>query len=124
MALNLGALGSSVGAVLKVPLFLCLFLVVRGLPALLLYRGELSLRDRLSMALFSATQLPLVVAITTLGVEQGEMRQSTAVALVTAGVLSVLVFPTAAIALRRASGQGVRTGTDAVGALAIESARS
>ncbi len=121
MALQLGALGSSLGAVLKVPLFLVLFLVVRGLPALLLYRPELGLRDRLSMGLFSATQLPLVVAITTLGVEQGEMRQSTAVALVTAGVLSVLVFPTLAIALRRARPR--KAETDAVPALAIESAR-
>jgi hypothetical protein len=43
-----------------------------------------------------ATQLPLVVAITSLGVEQGQMRQSTAVALVTAGVLSVLIIPTLA----------------------------
>jgi hypothetical protein len=75
------------------------------------------------MALFSATQLPLVVAITTLGVEQGEMRQTTAVALVTAGVLSVLVFPTLAIAVRRRRGRETEPGTDAVPALAIESAR-
>jgi Kef-type K+ transport system membrane component KefB len=101
MNLDLAALGSSVGAVLKVPLFMFGFLLVRGLPALLLYRGELRRRDRIRLGLLSATQLPLVVAITSLGVAQGQMRQSTAVALVTAGVLSVLIFPTVAIALRR-----------------------
>jgi hypothetical protein len=42
-----------------------------------------------------------VVAITSLGVQQGEMRPSTAVALVTAAVLSVLIFPSLAIAVRR-----------------------
>ena len=78
----------------KVPLFLTLFLIVRGLPALLLYTREFNLRDRFGLALFSSTQLALVVAITSLGVEQGQMRKTTAVALVTAGVLSVLIFPT------------------------------
>jgi Kef-type K+ transport system membrane component KefB len=101
MKLDLAALGSGVGAVLKVPLFLFGFLLVRGLPALLLYRGELRRRDRIRLGLLSATELPLVVAITDLGVAQGQMRQSTAVALVMAGVLSVLIFPTVAIALQR-----------------------
>ncbi len=101
MNLDLSALTSSLEAILKVPLFVLCFLIVRGLPALLLYTRELNLRDRIGLALFSATQLPLVVAITTLGVEQGNMRQTTAVALVTAGVISVLVFPTAAIMVRR-----------------------
>ncbi|MBV8989685.1 MAG: cation:proton antiporter [Solirubrobacterales bacterium] len=101
MNLDLSALTSSVEAILKVPLFVACFFLVRGLPALLLYTRELNLRDRLGMALFSSTQLPLVVAITTLGIEQGKMKQTTAVALVTAGVISVLVFPTAAIIVRR-----------------------
>ena len=87
------------------PLFLALFLIVRGLPALLLYTREFNLRDRFGLALFSSTQLPLVVAITSLGVEEGQMRKTTAVALVTAGVLSVLIFPTVAIAVRRPGSQ-------------------
>jgi Kef-type K+ transport system membrane component KefB len=101
MNLDLAALATSVGAVLKVPLFLFGFLLVRGMPALVLYRGQLSMRDRVALGLLSATQLPLVVAITDLGVAQGAMRQTTAVALVTAGVLSVLIFPAVAIATRR-----------------------
>src|SRR5690606_39482490 len=62
---DLAALGS-VGALGKLALFLALFLVIRGAPALLLYRGALGLRDRGALAFCSATQLPLVVAITTL----------------------------------------------------------
>lgn len=101
MNLDLSALTTSADALLKVPLFVLLFLVVRGLPALVLYRRQLDLRDRIALALFSASQLPLVVAITSLGVIEGQMRKTTAVALVTAGVISVLVFPTVAIMVRR-----------------------
>jgi Kef-type K+ transport system membrane component KefB len=81
-------------ALVKLPLFLVLFLVIRGLPALLLYRDELpDQRQRAALALFSATQLPLVVAITAIGVDTGEMRASTASALVGAAMLSTLIFP-------------------------------
>ena len=53
------------------------FLVIRGLPALLLYRKQLDRRSRVALALFSATELPLVVAITTIAVERGEMSSGT-----------------------------------------------
>ena len=53
------------------------------------------------MAFFSATQLPLVVAITTIATEQGHMRSSTAAALVGAAILSTLIFPFVGLALRR-----------------------
>ena len=55
-------------SLLELPLFLGLFLIVRGTPALLLYRGVLDLRDRDALAVFSATGLPLIVAITTIAV--------------------------------------------------------
>jgi Kef-type K+ transport system membrane component KefB len=93
MKLDVHALAGSITDVLKVPLFLLLMLVVRGAPALLLYRKVLSSSERMGLALFSSTQLPLVVAITTIGVQEGEMRASTAAALVTAGALSVMIFP-------------------------------
>jgi Kef-type K+ transport system membrane component KefB len=101
MAFNLDALTSSVTAVLKVPMFVALFLVVRGLPALLLYRRELGLRDRFALAVYSATELPLVVAITTLAVEAGHMRTSTAAGLVGAAIISTLIFPLIGARLRR-----------------------
>jgi Kef-type K+ transport system membrane component KefB len=97
---DLAALGSA-SALLKLALFLALFLVVRGAPALLLYRGVMKARQRAALALYSATQLPLVVAITTLAVEGGHMRTSTAAGLVGAAMLSTLLFPCAALAVRR-----------------------
>jgi Kef-type K+ transport system membrane component KefB len=101
MAFDLDALTSSVSALLKVPMFVCLFLVVRGVPALLLYRSELSLRDRFALAVYSATELPLVVAITTLAIQAGHMRPSTAAGLVGAAILSTLIFPLLGARLRR-----------------------
>jgi Kef-type K+ transport system membrane component KefB len=93
MTIDLAALVGSARAMLELPIFLGLFLVVRGLPVLLLYRDVLEPAERRALALLSATQLPLVVAITTIGVDTGHMRPSTAAALVGAGVLSVLIYP-------------------------------
>ena len=55
----------------------------------------------MALALFSATQLPLVVAITTVAVEDGHMRSSTAAALVGAGALSTLAGPLHGMRMRR-----------------------
>jgi Kef-type K+ transport system membrane component KefB len=103
MTIDLDALFGSARALVELPIFLVLFLVVRGLPALLLYRDVLEPVERRALALLSATELPLVVAITTIGVDSGHMRPSTAAALVGAGVLSVLIYPALALnALRGA----------------------
>ncbi len=99
---DLEALGSA-EAIGKLFLFLGLFLVVRGTPALLLYREVLNARDRMALAFFSATELPLVVAITTLAIDSGKMRSSTAAGLVGAAMLSTLIFPFVGMALRRRS---------------------
>ena len=97
---DLAALGS-VGAIAKLVMFFVLFLIVRGAPALLLYRGVLSARDRAALAFYSATELPLVVAITTLARETDHMHASTQAGLVGAAMLSTLVFPFVGLALRR-----------------------
>ncbi len=86
------------GALLRLALFLALFLVVRGLPALLLYRRALSSSERMPLAVFSATGLPIIVVITTIGTSEGRMLPENAAALVGAGLLSMLLFP--AIGLR------------------------
>jgi Kef-type K+ transport system membrane component KefB len=101
MQFDLDAVTSSAGGALKVPLFAALFLLVRGTPALLLYRKALALRDRVALAFFSATELPLVVAITTLATEAGHMETSTAAGLVGAAIVSTLVFPLVGLRLRR-----------------------
>jgi len=100
MRFDLSALLHDAKALSRVPLFLVLFLLVRGLPALL-YRNELAGRNRMALALYSATALPLVIALTELGVATGRMRSDNAAALVGAGLLSVLMFPTLALWLRR-----------------------
>jgi Kef-type K+ transport system membrane component KefB len=101
MAFNVDELFSDPVALLKVPLFVTLFLVVRGVPALLLYRGVLPLRDRTTLGIFCATELPLVVAITTLALNAGDMHPSTAAALVGAAIISTLAFPLIGLRMRR-----------------------
>ena len=100
LTFDLDALGSA-SALLKLALFFALFLVVRGAPAMLLYRGVFDLRERSALALFCATELPLVVAITSLATAAGEMGSSTAAGLVGAAILSTLVYPFLGLALRR-----------------------
>lgn len=103
---DLAALGSA-EALAKLAMFFGLFLVVRGAPALLLYRSVLKARQRAALAFYSATELPLVVAITTLAVEGGHMKTSTAAGLVGAAMLSTLIFPFVALALqKRAAAEG------------------
>jgi len=97
---DLAALGSA-AALGKLAMFFVLFLVVRGVPAFLLYRNVLALRDRAALAFYSATELPLVVAITTIAIDGGKMRPSTAAGLVGAAMLSTLVYPFVAMALRK-----------------------
>jgi Kef-type K+ transport system membrane component KefB len=110
MAFDIDSLLSSAGAILKVPMFLALFLLVRGIPALLLYRGVLAARERAALAFFCATELPLVVAITSIATDGGHMRSSTAAALVGAAILSTLIYPFVGLALRRRDRGDVQAG--------------
>ena len=84
----------------KLFVFFILFFVVRGVPALILYRRVLDRPARRALALMSSTQLPLVLAITTLATNTGHMRTATAAALVGAAVLSTVVFPVLGLRLR------------------------
>ncbi|MCB0997754.1 MAG: cation:proton antiporter [Acidimicrobiales bacterium] len=91
---------------LKVPLFLALFLLVRGAPALVLYRGELEQHELRALALLQSAALPLLVVIAEIGLSTGQMRSDNAAGLVGAGLVSVIVFPIAALSIAR---QGVDT---------------
>ena len=97
---DLQALLDNPSQLYKLPMFLVLFLVVRGTPAMLLYRREFDRRDRAALAFYASTQLPLVVAITTIAVQEGHMRSSTAASLVGAAVLSTAIFPLVGLRLR------------------------
>ena len=81
--------------------FFALMFALRGLPSLLIYRRTLSLGERWQMVLLTATALPLIVALTSIGVANGTMLPENAAALVGAGALSVAVFPIVALQVRR-----------------------
>lgn len=107
MKLDVSALVDPTG-IEKVILFLALFLIVRGVPALLLYRRQLNARERRALAFLSSVQLPLVVAITELATSAGHMRESTAAALVGAAALSTLIFPIIGLRLSQPATPSVR----------------
>jgi len=90
---DLHALIHQPSALVRVPLFLMMFLIVRGLPVAIFYRKALPGRLQTPLALFSATGLPLIVVITGIGVSVGRMRPSNAAAVVAAGILSVVLYP-------------------------------
>jgi Kef-type K+ transport system membrane component KefB len=90
---DLKALTSEWSTLGLVPLFLLLLLVARGLPSFLTAPEGSTSRQRRAVALYAATGLPLIVAITAIGVERGTLKSSDAAAMVGAGMLSVLVYP-------------------------------
>ena len=94
-------LASIAAAPLRLLVFFALLLVVRGLPAMFLYRRDLGLNQRLQMTLLTATALPLLVALAAVGLRTGDMLPENAAALVGAGVLSVVFFPGLAVALHQ-----------------------
>jgi Kef-type K+ transport system membrane component KefB len=88
-------------APLRLLVFFVLLLVVRGVPALFLYRRDLSPVQRVQTMFLTATALPLLVALAEIGLRNGTMLRENAAALVGAGVLSVLVFPMVAVGIER-----------------------
>lgn len=102
----------STKTMLLIPLFLVLFLVVRGTPVFF-YGNHLARGERFSFALYVSTALPMVVAITHIGVQTGRMHADIAAALVGAAILSVLLFPAIAGELRaRSSLRATRADSD------------
>lgn len=97
---DLRALLDSPSAIARVPLFLAALLVVRGVPAAL-YSSAVGRRRAVAAALLQATSLPFLVTATSIGVTLGEFKPVTAAALVSAGLLSVVIFPLAAVTLLR-----------------------
>jgi Kef-type K+ transport system membrane component KefB len=89
----------------RMVVFLGLLLMVRGLPVLVIYRRALGMRQRTQLMLFTATTLPLIVALTEIGLNNGTMRPENAAALVGAGVLSVPAFPFVAVSMDRPDGR-------------------
>lgn len=95
---DLDALFASGAAIAAIPAFVAALLVARGLPALL-YRGQLGRRQVLAAALLQATSLPFIVAATAIGQDLGLIDAATSAGFIAAGLLTVLAFPLAALAL-------------------------
>ena len=100
MRLDLQGLLEQPSALLRVPVFLLALLVLRGVPAVLQLRA-VGTRSTLAIGLLQATSLPFIVASAEIGIELHRISAVTGAAMVTAGLLSVLLFPLAALALLR-----------------------
>ena len=94
--LDIAALFHSTRAIILVPVFLVALLVVRGLPALL-YVRVVGRTRAIAAGFMQATSLTFIVVATTIGIQTGHQRTSTAAALVVAGLLSVIIYPPVAL---------------------------
>jgi Kef-type K+ transport system membrane component KefB len=101
MALDVRSLGDP-ATLARVPVFLVALLVVRGVPALVYLPILGSVREVVAAGLLQATSLSVPIVGGSIGVELGLIRPVNYVALVAAGLVSVVVFPQVALALTRA----------------------
>lgn len=83
-----------------VPVLAIAMIIVRGLPASFAAPRGTRWRGRLELALFGATGLPIIVAVTQTGVREHLIPAWSASVLVAAGMVSVLLFPLLAMTLR------------------------
>ena len=97
MRLDVAGLLASPVDLLRVPVFVLALLAARGLPALL-FRRRLGRSATTATGFLLATSLPFIVTATQIGLLTGRMSDTTATALVCAGLVSVLVFPAVAVA--------------------------
>jgi Kef-type K+ transport system membrane component KefB len=97
MNLDIDSIAESPGRMIA---FFVLLLLIRGVPALGVYRRAFPMLRRVQLMFLSATALPLLVALTQIGLDSGHMIPENAAALVGAGVLSVAFFPLIAVRLQ------------------------
>jgi Kef-type K+ transport system membrane component KefB len=97
---DLKALLHSPSAFARIPLFLVALLLVRAVPAFL-YKPAVGRRRALAAGLLQATSLPLLVTASQIGVTLGTIKPVTGAALVSAGLLSCVIFPLLSLSLLR-----------------------
>jgi len=85
---------------LGLPIVLVALFVIRGLPSMLASPVGANGRERLAMAFMGATGLPIIVAVTSIGLDEDILTTVQAALLVGGGMLSVLLFPLIAMRLR------------------------
>lgn len=93
----LAALLADPAALALVPAFAAVMLLVRGIPGWFSGGQGVSVSDRRTAALFTATTLPIVIAVTGIGTDHGVLDEKTAAALVGAAMVTVLLFPMLAL---------------------------
>ncbi|HEY1622064.1 MAG TPA: cation:proton antiporter [Streptosporangiaceae bacterium] len=96
---NLRALFASTSSLVLLPALVVAILVVRGGPAVL-FRRRTGLRPALAAGLLQATTLTFPVVAAEVGLSLGLLSSSVAAALIGASLVSVLLFPALALALR------------------------
>ena len=99
---DLHALVHKPKVLLLVPMFTAIFLLTRGIPTWAFFRRVVTKAEASGLSILAATGLPLIVVITTLGVDEHKMKTQNAAALVAAGMLSVVIYPI--VGLRRLAG--------------------
>jgi Kef-type K+ transport system membrane component KefB len=98
ISFDASALLRSPAALAQIPLLLAALLVVRAVPALL-YIRLIGRRRAVVAGLMQATTLTFVIVAAQLGVATGQLSQTSAAALLAAGLLSAALFPALALKL-------------------------
>ena len=83
-----------------VPLFLAGMVLARGLTAGLLLKSGMTVRGAIANGALQTTSLTFPIIVSTIGTSLGFLSAPTAAALITAGLLSVIVFPAVALFTR------------------------
>ncbi len=110
---NVDALFSHSSALELVPLLVIAILVVRGAPAWL-YRKRIGTRAAIALGFLQSATLTFPVVVAEIGLSLRLLGQAAAAALIGAALLSVLIFPAAALALRPWTVRSGQTTTEAV----------
>jgi Kef-type K+ transport system membrane component KefB len=110
LRLDVEALFSSGSTLARVPVFLAALLVIRGLPAFLYRPLAAGTSQLFAGGLLQATSLSFLIVAGQLGTDLGLISPVNYAALVAAGLLSVIVFPLAALTLLRRAEQSAVTG--------------
>jgi Kef-type K+ transport system membrane component KefB len=97
---DLSALFARASTIALLPIFLVALLIVHGVPAML-YRPRVGTRRFVVAGLLQSVSLPFIVAASQIGVQLALLSRATGGALITAGLLSVVLFPIMALTLLR-----------------------
>lgn len=103
MAIDVSAVAASPGILIA---FLILIVVVRGVPVFFVTKFEkveppFTTRESAQVALYGATGLPMIVAVTGAAVDAHQMSSDNASILVAAGAITVLLLPMIATLLSK-----------------------